>query len=58
MAYLGDKGNTLTIRKDMASSTYLPTEAQNRIVVTIIFAVPCIIIAIGIIIGAYRKKRK
>lgn len=58
MAYLGDKGNTLTIRKDMASSTYLPTETQNRIVVTIIFAVPCIIITIGIIIGAYRKKRK
>lgn len=58
IAYLGDKGNTLTIRKDMANSTYTPTESQNRIVITLIFAVPLAIIAIGIIIGAYRKKRK
>lgn len=58
MAYLGDKNNSLTIRKDMANSTYLPTESENRIVITIIFIVPVLIIIIGVIIGSYRRKRK
>ncbi len=58
MAYLGDKGNTLTIRKDMANSTYTPTETQNKIVISLIFFVPIIIIFIGVMIGIYRKKRK
>lgn len=55
-AYLGEKGNTISIRKDMANSTYMPTEKQNAIVMTIIFTVPVIIILIGITITAYRKK--
>ena len=58
MAFLGDKNNTLTIRKDMANSTYLPTENENRIVITIIFIVPILIIIVGVIIGSYRRKRK
>jgi ABC-type uncharacterized transport system involved in gliding motility auxiliary subunit len=58
LSYLGDKGNTLTIRKDMANSTYTPTETQNRIVLTIIFAVPLVIIFAGIVIWNYRQKRK
>ena len=58
MSYLGDKGNNLTIRKDMASSTYLPTQTQDNIVITIIFLVPILIILIGIAVWTYRKKRK
>ena len=58
LAYLGDKGNTITIRKDYANATYLPTEEQNAIVMSIIFCVPVVIIFIGIIISVYRKKRK
>lgn len=57
-AYLGEKGNTISIRKDMANSTYLPTDQENAIIMTIIFTVPIIIILIGITISAYRKKRK
>lgn len=57
-SYLGDKGNTISIRKDLANSTYLPTEKQNAIVMTIITVVPIIIILIGITVLAYRKKRK
>ena len=57
-SYLGEKGNTISIRKDLANSTYLPTQQQNRIVMTIILSVPIIIILIGITISAYRKKRK
>lgn len=58
MAFLGDKGNTLTIRKDMASSTYMPTDVQNNIVLAIIFCVPLLIIIIGIVVWHNRKKRK
>lgn len=58
MSYLGDKGNNLTIRKDMANSTYLPTQTQNNIVLTIIFVVPVLIIIIGVAIWTYRTKRK
>lgn len=58
MAYLGDKGNTLTIRKDMASSTYQPTGTQNIIVTVIVFAVPVVIIIIGIVVWSLRKRRK
>ena len=58
MAYLGDKDYTLTIRKDYATNTYLPTDSQNRIVLTVIFSVPLFIIIAGIIIWKYRKRRK
>lgn len=58
MAELADKENGLTIRKNMASSTYTPTEQQNYIVLAIVFGVPLLIIIIGILITAYRKKRK
>lgn len=58
MSYLGDKGNSLTIRKDMANSTYLPTETENKVVIMITFFVPILIIIIGVVVGIYRKKRK
>ena len=58
MAFLGEKENTLTIRKDMASSTYTPTDNQNIIVIAIVFIIPLLIIIIGIIVWNYRKKRK
>lgn len=58
MSYLGDKGNSLTIRKDMSTSTYTPTSFENRVVVTIIFIVPILIICMGIIVWNYRRKRK
>lgn len=58
MAYLGEKNNSLTIRKDMSSSTYTPTSLENRVVVTIIFIVPILIIFAGIIVWNYRRKRK
>ena len=57
-AELANKDNIVTIRKDMATSTYTPTEVQNRIVISIIFAVPLIIIVVGIVIWRYRKMRK
>lgn len=57
IANLADKEG-LTIRKEITSSTYVPTESQITIVSTIIFGTPLVIIAVGFIIWGYRKKRK
>lgn len=58
IADLTEREGTLTIRKDMTNVTYTPTEAENRNVLIIIFAVPLIILIIGIAIGKSRRKRK
>ena len=58
MAELAGKENGIKIRKDMANSTYTPTEKQNIIVLSTIFGAPVIVILLGIVIWSYRKKRK
>ena len=60
ISFLSNKENGLTIRKDMAGTSYVFTasEKQNKIVLAIIFAIPVIILLIGIIIWKQRKKRK
>lgn len=59
MAFLGNKDNSLRIRKDYSSSTvYTATDKEQAIVKTIAFAVPIAIILVGVSIGVYRRKRK
>lgn len=60
ISYLADKENGLTIRKNMSGTSYLftATETQNRVVLAIIFAVPVVIIIIGIVIWKLRRRRK
>ena len=42
----------------MSTATYTPTEQQNAIVLTIVYAVPILIIIIGIFVGTYRKRKR
>ena len=58
MAYLAGKDNILTIRKDFSTSTYTPTMIQNLIVIILVVGIPLLIILIGVIVWAYRKRRK
>lgn len=58
MAYLTDRDNMITIRKDVEVSTYAVTEEQNTIILTIIFAIPVMIIIIGIIVWQVRRRKK
>ena len=58
VAALSDKEDIITIRKDMSSSTYAPTQVQNTIVLAIIFAVPLLIIVVGVCVGIYRKRKR
>lgn len=53
-----NKGDYLTIRKDMSAATYAPTETQNKIVLAIIFIMPVIFIVIGIVVAIVRRRRK
>ena len=46
---LTNKTNYLTIRKDMNSATFTPTEKQSYIVAAIAFLFPVVIILIGIV---------
>lgn len=60
IASLAEKEAGLSLRKDMAGTSYAfsATAKQNAIVLGIIFAVPVVILIIGIVIWKHRKKRK
>lgn len=58
MSFLGDKGNSITIRKDYANTTYQPTQIQTLVVLAIVILVPIFIIIFGIMVWAYRQRRK
>ena len=58
IAYLSDREEDITVRKSTGSITYTATEQENRIILTIIIAVPLIIIAVGIIVWIKRKRKK
>lgn len=60
IAHLADKEGGLTIRKDMAGTSYVftATQNQNRVVLAIIFSIPVLIIIIGIVVWKLRKRRR
>ena len=58
IAYLSDREEDITVRKSTGSVTYTATEQENRIILTIITAVPLLIIFIGIIVWIKRRRQK
>lgn len=58
IAYLTGRDNMITIRKDVEQSTYTVTEQQNTIILSIIFAIPVMIMVIGIIVWQIRRRKK
>lgn len=58
IAYLTDRGDTIRIRKDTGYVTYTATQMQDNIVRLIIFAVPIMIIIVGIVIWQIRRRKK
>ena len=58
VASLTKKENTLKIRKDMSTSTYTATQQQHRVVLTIIFAIPVLIILAGIVVWNLRRRKR
>ncbi len=58
IAFLSDREEDITVRKTTGTVTYTASEKENKIILTIIFSVPTIIILTGIIVWIKRKKQK
>ena len=58
ISYLSGRDDTILIRKNTDVTTYTVTEQQQIIILTIIFAVPVLIVIAGIIIWQVRRRRK
>ncbi|MBP3596097.1 MAG: GldG family protein [Clostridia bacterium] len=58
VANLTDREDTVSVRKEMSSSTYTPTKNENNIVLIIIFIVPLIIMIFGILVWNIRKRKR
>ena len=58
IAYLSDREEDITVRKSTGSVTYTATEQENRIILAIITFVPLLIIIIGIVVWANRRRKK
>lgn len=58
VANLTDRDDTISVRKEMSSSTYTPTETQNTVVLVIIFVIPIFVIILGIIVWNIRKRKR
>ena len=57
VAKLTDREEEITVRKGTGSITYTATEAENRIIFSVIIAIPAVIIVAGIIVWSKRKKK-
>ena len=58
ISYLTEREETITIRKNLEAVNYDVTESQNRIVLSIIFGVPVLIIVLGIVVWVMRRRKK
>lgn len=58
IAYLSDREEDITVRKNTGSITYTATEQENRIILAIITIVPLLIIIVGIVVWIRRKRKK
>ena len=57
IAYLADRDNMITIRKNVEVTAYTVTEQQNMIILAIIFAIPLFSIIIGIVVWLVRRRK-
>ena len=57
VAYLTEKEDSIRIRKDTGTVTFTVTEQQDKIVKTIIFGVPILIVATGIVVWILRRRK-
>ena len=58
IAYLVDREEDITARKDTGTVTYTATEQQDTIIRAIIFVIPALIIIAGIIVWQVRRRKK
>ena len=58
VAYLNKKANTITIRQNYDSVTYVVSASQDKLIQRAVIMAPFTIIVIGIVVWRIRKRRK
>lgn len=58
VSYIAENEDQITIRKSQEITFYTATEEQNRVVMSIIFGVPVLIIILGIVVWQLRRRKK
>ena len=58
VAYLTQRDESITIRKDIGIVPYTSTDKQDKIIKIIIVALPIVVIATGIVVWIIRKRKK
>lgn len=58
IAYLADREQDITARKNTGTVTYTATEEQDMIIKIVIFTIPVLIIIAGIIVWQVRRRKK
>lgn len=58
VAYLAEAEDQITIRKNIEVVNYTATEAQNTIVMVVIFGVPVLIIILGVVVWQLRRRKR
>jgi len=58
IAYMAEIEDQITIRKNIEVIYYTATEAQNNIVMTVIFGAPILIVIAGIVVWQLRRRKK
>lgn len=58
VAYLTDREDAITIRKDTGAVSYTATQQQDLIIRLIIFIVPLLLIVLGFVIWLIRRRKK
>lgn len=58
IAFLNEREDTITIRKDNEDVKYTVSEQQNTIIMAIIFILPALIIIVGIVVWQVRRRKR
>ena len=58
VSFLNEREDTITIRKTSEQVNYTVSELQNNIIMAIIFAIPVLIIILGIVVWLRRRRKK
>ena len=58
IAYLSNREEDITVRKSTGAVTYTATETENNVILVIVFAVPILIILLGVIVWIMRRRKK
>lgn len=56
--YLSEVEDSLTIKKKITTTLYTATETQDRVIKIIIYTVPFVIVAAGIVVTILRRRKK